>query len=171
MISSNKRSEISPQWQQAEALVRAAEALSHSQEWKESARTMRKVRQQLKALSPEVTPEQESRFSVAQQIFMDRRATFFDKGNQKKGAKLRQSVFLLQQQNSQIQESILSCNKTLADFNQQLKSVAQQQHKEQIEQFITESITTLEKDLLNHSQKVKENEEEISRQSSRFCGP
>jgi hypothetical protein len=162
---------LKPYWRQIETIIREAEKLSDSTDWRQTAKEMRSLRDRMQTIDAEPTSEQATRFRIAQQIFMDRRAEFFAQGNIEKRASIIKSASFLQQQISQLQESIDCCDKTLADFNQQLAAIDKQEHQEQIKQFIKESVATLEDDILQQKEKLDIIEEEIHRQSSYYCGP
>ncbi|MBF0454889.1 MAG: hypothetical protein HQL72_08770 [Magnetococcales bacterium] len=160
-----------PRWQQIESLIREVEALSCSTQWRQTAKSMRQLRLRFQAEGENPSPEQCRRFECAQQVFLDRQAVFFAQENRQKGERLIESIASIQQQLSQIQTSVRLCNQSLDAFNQQLETIQDQPHQEEIKTFIQESISTLKQDILQQTTKQQVLEEQVAQLSSRYCGP
>jgi|SaaInl8_120m_RNA_FD_contig_31_457041_length_1428_multi_10_in_0_out_0_2 Mg2+ and Co2+ transporter CorA len=156
-------------WREFIDIVRQAEELAYSSEWRTTAKTMRKLRHQLQSMKLHDVDSWMVRFRIAQQIFMDRRADFYVRGNRSKGADLQKRLAILQQKAGELRESIQYCHNTIKEFQKKSATLEGDENRASIDAFISESCGEVNADIEKKNTKLLAVEEEIVSLSSRFC--
>ncbi len=160
--------------QQLIELVKQAEALAFSSEWHKTAKKMRLLLNQWKALEPinfQVEREWISRFRVAQQTFMERRADYFLQGNIRKSAGLITQLTQTQTAIIAKKNEIAAHYQTLNNFeNQQLSNPITTQELA-IEHFIQESMVALQAEITQKETELRQLERALTATTSRSVCP
>jgi hypothetical protein len=152
-------------------IVRQAEELAYSTDWRQTAKAMRGLRNQFNSFNLSDDDSLSVRFRIAHQIFMDRRADHFSRGNHNKGSNLQGELSDLEQKAAELRESIQYCHSTLKDFKNRLSNLDKSSDQTSIESFINESCRDIEEDIAKKSDSLQFVESQILMLSSSFCGP
>lgn len=156
-----------------ERLVRQAEELAYSTDWRSAARLMRHLRlrwRQVTAGDEFQNDPMSIRFRLALQAFLDRRAEFFQQGHREKGERLRAQIDEKQQRVGRLRESLQSYRVTLQDFEAKLKNVDQQERGEVIKAFIVDSILAVRGEIERQEGQLQALSEEMARLGALFHG-
>jgi hypothetical protein len=151
--------------------VRKIEELAYSTQWRETARTMRELRHQFKDFDLADSDPLAVRFRIAQQTFMDRRADFYSRGNDRKGAGLSDKLVALQIKAAELRESIQYCHSTLKDFQDRRAKLDSSESSDSIEAFIAESCREVEADIAAKTESLQQVEDEMTILTTSYCGP
>ncbi|MBF0445443.1 MAG: hypothetical protein HQL68_07620 [Magnetococcales bacterium] len=152
-------------------IVRQAEELAYSTDWRKTAKTMRELRNKFNSFNLSDDDSLAVRFRIAQQTFMDRRADYFSRGNHNKGSNLQGELSDLEQQAAKLRESIQYCHNTLKDFKNRRANLDKSSDQTSIESFINESCKEVEDDIAQKTESLKFIESQMVMLSSSFCGP
>ena len=156
-----------------ESLVRQAETLAYSTDWRDTARTMRALRRRWRQI--EVGGEFQNdplsiRFRLALQTFLDRRAEHFQRAHQEKGKRISEQLTENQEQAALLLASIQSYQRTLRDYEEKLNHVEQQDRSESIKSFIVASIHSVQDEIDDKERQLKAFEKEALHFSTLFHG-
>ncbi|MBF0379628.1 MAG: hypothetical protein HQL69_01340 [Magnetococcales bacterium] len=152
-------------------IVRQAEELAYSTDWRKTAKAMRGLRQQFHALNLADDDSLSIRFRIAQQTFMDRRADYFSRGNHNKGSNLQDELSDLQHKAEELRVSIQNCHNTIKDLQNRRNNLDRDVDQSSIETFINESCREVEEDISQKTASLQLIESQIVMLSSSFCGP
>jgi hypothetical protein len=152
-------------------IVRQAEELAYSTDWRKAAKAMRGLRNQFHTFNLADDDSHAVRFRIAQQVFMDRRADYFSRGNHNKGSNLQDELSVLQQKAAELRESIQYCHGTIKDFKNRRNDLDKSSDQTPIESFINESCRDVEEDIAQKTAYLQLVESQIVMLSSSFCGP
>lgn len=156
-------------WREILAVVREAEELAYSEEWRSTAKTMRLLRRQMQEFNLFDSDSMQVRFRIAHQIFMDRRADFYEKGNRKKGAHLQGGLAALQKKAGELRESIQFCRNTIKEYHKKRDALFGDPKRQSIENFIDDSCKEVNTDIENKTARLLDVEKEIVMMSTRYC--
>ncbi|MBF0154732.1 MAG: hypothetical protein HQL64_13410 [Magnetococcales bacterium] len=156
-----------------EMLVRTAENLIHSQDWRTTGRTLRRIMNQLRGI-PSAGDEEDSRlwarFQSAYQIYLDRRAQDFDQGQQVKLAQVRGEILERQRQTVLLEQAIHSAQGRVKSFEDRLHDVPPGPHQEVIRDFIADTIRLVKVDTTMKEQELRDLERSLAELSDRVHG-
>ncbi|MBF0425559.1 MAG: hypothetical protein HQL66_07045 [Magnetococcales bacterium] len=156
-----------------EMLVRTAEGLIHSQDWRTTGKTLRRIMNQLRGI-PSAGDEEDNRlwarFQSAYQIYLDRRAQEFDQGQQLKLAQVREELTERQKQVAQLEHVIRTAQGRVQSFEERLSDVAPGPHQEAIRAFIADTIRLVRSDVTLKSQELRDLERSLAELSDRVHG-
>jgi hypothetical protein len=152
-------------------IVREAEELAYSTDWRKTAKAMRGLRNKFHTFNLADDDTLMVRFRIAQQVFMDRRADYFSRGNHNKGSNLQSELSVLEKKAAELRESIQYCHKTIEDFKIRRTNLDKSIDQTSIESFINESCRDVEEDIMQKTVSLQLVESQIVMLSSSFCGP
>lgn len=165
--------QLSEKQSEKQRLVRQAETLAYSNDWRNTARTMRHMRRQWQEIESagEFQNDQLSiRFRLALQTFLDRRADYFQRGHQAKGVRIQEKITEIQRQSHLLRDSIQKHRNTLQDYDSKRQSLVSQPHRKEVESFIHESIQAVSQEMENQEQELQALEQEIQTLTTQFHG-
>lgn len=154
-------------------LLAVAEGLSDSKQWRTASKTYRNLRKKWQHAESVGQPEDDKLWELflhAEQKYLDRRAHYFLKGHIRKGQQLHLLLQEKQDAAAQLRDSIDVRYKKINSYRQQLTQITEPRHQQEITQFITDTIATLEADIETQTRALRLIENEIAQQSTRFCG-
>ncbi|MBF0176432.1 MAG: hypothetical protein HQL63_06230 [Magnetococcales bacterium] len=156
-----------------EMLVRTAESLIHSQDWRTTGKTLRRIMNQLRGIPSTGDEEDErlwARFQSAYQIYLDRRARDFDHGQQLKLAQVRDEILERQQKTVQLELSIHTARGQLQSFVERLHDIPPGPRQEVIRHFIADTIKLVKTDVTLKEQELRDMERALAELSDRVHG-
>ncbi|MBF0138104.1 MAG: DUF349 domain-containing protein [Magnetococcus sp. DMHC-1] len=142
-----------------EMLVRTAESLIHSQDWRTTGKTLRRIMNQLRGI-PSAGEEDDNRlwarFQSAYQIYLDRRARDFDQGQQMKLAHVREEILDRQRQTVHLGQTLYFAQSRVRSFEDRLHDIPPGPHQEVIRDFIADTIQHVKIDMAVKERELQE---------------
>ncbi|MBF0178670.1 MAG: hypothetical protein HQM03_01450 [Magnetococcales bacterium] len=165
---------VTPSMSEALALVEEAEALAGSEDWLGTARRMRRLLARwrtLEAAHPSLcSGEPAARFRAAQQMFMERRATYYQQGNARKGEGLQRRLERMQEEIVVLEREILRHARAERECEERLRVCAGREHEGEIRAFLLEALRSLREETGRKEAALRRLEQSVGGLAARYHG-